>query len=369
MLLPSAFLGVTQRSITDEFESWHMGPTNVSPFICSVNVLSTFLWMLNGWINGLDLFECAQLVVVKSGVSGDSRRRRIIKPQAWTAGVLFLLSLYQAKQAFELQHIFWEKVWIVLFITSYLLNVRIDILASYAPAPGPTNNDDEEEEEPFQRVFNVLDVFSIFAYVIQIKAWVDIYGKLVKVALTTYTEETVNLFIIGSFSIAVALSSLSPVEGRFKVLHGLWSLRNWNANHTTYVVVSAFVVFLMVGVPIRLDSSAALIGMQPQHTSLFWPMIYTPLGTLSVVVFVVYVTSILHTAVCKIMNVPIPAEFVDNVRDDQDLGLLRKRLNVVVKSHRKWRETLSISFAVLNFLFGVAHYHFVYNSVHAVGEM
>ncbi|EHK97371.1 hypothetical protein M7I_6881 [Glarea lozoyensis 74030] len=249
MLLPSAFLGVIQRSITDEFESWLMAPANDSPFICAVNIHSTFLWMLNGWINNLDLFECAQLVVLKSGVSGNGRRRRIIKPQAWASGVLFLLSLYQAKQIFDLQHIFWEKVWIVLFNTSYLLNVIIDILASYAPTPGPTNNGDytdEGEEEPFQRVFNVLDVLSIFAYVIQIKAWVDIYGKLVKVALTIYTEETVNLFIIGTFSIAVALSSLSPAEGKYKVLHGLWSLRNWNANHTTYVVVSGFIVFLMI---------------------------------------------------------------------------------------------------------------------------
>jgi hypothetical protein len=108
--------------------------------------------------------------------------------------------------------------------------------------------------------------------------------------------------------------------------------------------------------------------MQPEHETMLRPMISTPLGTLSVVFLVVCVASILHTLVCKVLKVPIPAEFADSSVDAEEVMLLDYRLNVVVNSSRKWRETLSFAFAILNFVFGALHYGFVYPSMHGAGK-
>jgi hypothetical protein len=361
MLIPFALLGVSQRSISDEFASWTMSPVSVSPFICLAGYLSTLLWITYGRYTRLPWPQCFRLAVRKSGVSGDERRREIRKPQTYLAGFLFIACLWQAAQAFAIQHIFWEKVWIAQFIASYLLHLCVDILATYADDDDHFN---EADDEGIQTMFNIVDALSIIAYMIQMKAWVDIYGKLVNVALTNYSEDRVNNAIMASIGLAVILSLSSPRKGPMKILHGLWALRNWNTNDATPIVVCVFAMFLMFGFPVGVHSSASLIATLPEHVSLLWPMISTPLGTLSVVVFVVYVTSFLHTLVCKVWGIPIPAEFAENVEDGEEAVLLSRRWNVVVKSNRKWRETLSLAFAILNFAFGAVHYLIVYPGMH-----
>ena len=386
-LATSALLGVTQRSISDEFASWTMAPTRVSPFICLADMLSTLLWILHGWHTRLSWAQCARLAVTKSAVSGDKSRREINRIQMCLSAVLFIPSLIQVVQTLAAGHIFWEKVWIVLFNSSYLFFVGVDILATYADDPAaeegkndvsaPLNGDDhaeqaghakEVEDERTLQIFYIADILSSMAYIIQIKAWVDIYGKVVQTALATYSEDKVNTAIIISISIAAILSLAAPNTGSFKILHGLWSFRNWESTHITPIVICAFIIFLMLGLPHWSHGPAVpvLIAMQPEHESMLRPMISTPLGTLSVVVLVVCVASVLHTLVCKMLKVPIPAEFADNTEDAEEVVLLGYRLNVVVKSSRKWRETLSFAFAILNFVFGALHYRFVYPSIHGV---
>jgi hypothetical protein len=54
----------------------------------------------------------------------------------------------------------------------------------------------------------------------------------------------------------------------------------------------------------------------------------------------------------------MPGEFEEQVED-----ALARRLNPVARSIRKWREILSISFALCNFLFGFLCYNIVYASL------
>ncbi|TVY80411.1 hypothetical protein LSUE1_G004611 [Lachnellula suecica] len=354
-LMSSAILAVPQRSVSDEFASWTLAPTRASPFICAADIISTFLWYFHGWL-ALEYGwkRCAQHAITKAAVSGGDHRRTFNKGQVIPCGIYFFLVLMLVYRTMVREDIFWEKVWVVAFLAAYILHLGTDLLARGAPAPGPDEHFNDKQAERIQCFFNVVDSIYYMAYIGQIKAWVDIFGQLTHIASTVhmYSETTINTVIVVMIILACTASRCTPT--RYKVLHGLWSLRNWNRRHAVIVAVCAFSLVLVLGLPVRPNSAAVLVSTQ--HSA-FWSMVSVPLGTLAVVVFMVYIVSTMHSLARRICKLGVAHKF-DKLPEDREV--LDSRWNVVVLSPRQWREILSISFALCNVLFGFLYYIFVH---------
>lgn len=358
-LLSSAMLAVPQRSASDEFASFIVSPSRISPFICGADILSTLLWLFHGWWSlGLGWQERAQLAIRQSAISGSAARQQYSKEQNIVLAVFCLVTLFPAIWLMGQEDIFWAKVWVLLFLTAYIVHACTDLLASYAPAPAtsPDHLDpDANEADRLKVLLNIVDFVNCGAYACQMKAWVDIFGNLTEAALTKYSEKSVTVVVGLVIILAYLVSKFTPDKGRYRVLHGLWSLRRWGSSHNNTVVACAFVIFLILGLPFRPNSSTTLVSHQQ---SSLWPMIVSPLGTLSVVVLVVYTVSIMHTLVRKACGGEVTNRFEVPVQEEQ--SQLASRLSVIVVSPREWREILSISFALCNILFGILYYTYVH---------
>jgi hypothetical protein len=226
--------------------------------------------------------------------------------------------------------------------------------------PGRLRNRNQNENERVQQTLYVLDIGSSTAYLCQAKAFIDIFGSFSKVAAITYGEKSVNLIIIVMITMAGAISYFTPQTGPNQVLHGLWRVRQWEPEHKHTITFTALVIFLMLGLPRELvpfGGSTDLIATL--DSSLLAPLMLSTLGTLSIVVFTVSIVSVSYTTAHKLAEfagIELPAYGFDTPAE----ALLATRLNPVVNSPRKWREILSLSYSLANFLFGFAYYLYVH---------
>ncbi len=111
VLLSFALITVSQRSASDEYSTYTMAPTRVSPFICVVDVLASVLWISYGLYHSLGIRASAKLTVQKSTVSGVEGRRTLLGGQIIVHIILFVAGpVMQVYRLFPLNGRFWVSL-------------------------------------------------------------------------------------------------------------------------------------------------------------------------------------------------------------------------------------------------------------------
>lgn len=368
LLLSFALITVPQRSASDEYSTYTMAPTRVSPFICVADVLTTMLWIFYGLHHSLGIRGSAKLAVRKSAVSGAESRRTLLGGQTIIHIVLFIAGpALQVYRLFPIKGRSWVLTWSLIFFVAYVFHIVVDFLGS-----GTTTDDRLEgpdfrsENQKVQNIFKIVDTMNIAAYSWQITQWIGIFTDLTQKMSSASSEAAVNTILVCLITCAVLISCYGRTIRGERIIHGLWSFKNWTRRHWYKIGLIAFANFLILGplLPTSIgEKSSLLTPSTSAPLQNIWPLIAPTLGTLAIVVIEVFVVAGLHTTFSVLDHYLWP--IVAPLTPEDPWGcedVLKERWNPLVASPPKWREVLSITFACCNITFGLLYYRFLSNS-------
>lgn len=365
LLLSFALITVPQRSASDEYSTYTMAPTRVSPFICIADVLTTVLWISYGLHHSLGIRASAKLAVQKSAVSGAENRRTFLGGQTIIHIILFIAGpALQVYRLFPLNDRSWVLAWSLTFFVAYVFHIAVDFLGSETVTDerleGPAFRN---ENQKVQNIFKVVDAMNIAAYSWQITQWIGIFMDLTQTMSSASSEAAVNTVLICLITCAVLVSCYGRTIRGERIIHGLWSFKNWNRRHWSNIGLIAFASFLVFGplLPTPIGKKSSL--MTPSTSAPLqniWPLIAPTLGTLAVVVIAVFVVASVHTTFSALDRYLWPVVAPLTQEDPwQCEDVFGERWNPLVASPPKWREVLSITFACCNITFGLLYYRFL----------
>lgn len=296
VLLSFALITVSQRSASDEYSTYTMAPTRVSPFICVVDVLASVLWISYGLYHSLGIRASAKLAVQKSTVSGVEGRRTLLGGQIIVHIILFVAGpVMQVYRLFPLNGRFWVLTWSSIFFVTYIFHMAVDFMGSGdIPDDRLERQDFKNKNQNVQDIFKIVDAMNMAAYSWQIIQWIGIFTDLTQTASSTYSEAVINTILICLITLAVIISCYGRKIGGEKIMHGLWSFKNWDRRHWYKIGLIAFANFLIFGplLPTPLGKKSSL--MTPSTSASLqniWPLIAPTIGTLAVVVIEVFVVA------------------------------------------------------------------------------
>lgn len=272
----------------------------------------------------------------------------------------------QVYRLFPLNGRFWVLTWSSIFFVAYIFHMAVDFMRSGdIPDDRLERQDFKNENQNVQDIFKIVDAMNMAAYSWQIIQWIGIFTDLTQTASSTYSEAVINTILICLITLAVIISCYGRKIGGEKIMHGLWSFKNWDRRHWYQIGLIAFANFLIFGplLPTPLGKKSSL--MTPSTSAPLqniWPLIAPTIGTLAVVVIEVFVVAGLHTMLNKLgqrlWRVDAPLKQEDPWQCEKEF---EKRWNPLVISPPKWREVLSITFASCNITFGLLYYRFLSN--------
>lgn len=364
VLLSFALITVPQRSASDEYSTYPMAPTRVSPFICVVDVLASVLWISYGLYHRLGIRASAKLAVQKSAVSGEDGRRTLLGGQTIIHIILFVAGpVVQVYRLFPLNGRSWVLTWSSIFFVAYTFHMAVDFMGcGDIPDDRLERQEFKNENQNVQDIFKIVDAMFMAAYSWQMIQWIGIFSDLTQTASSTYSEAVINTILVCLITLAVIISCYGDKIKGEKIMHGLWSFQNWYKRHWYSVGHITFAIFLIFGplLPTPLGKKSTL--MTPSTSAPLqnmWPLIAL-IGTLAVVVIEVFVVAGLHTMLNKLGQRLWPTEAPLNQEDPwQRDPRFENRWNPLVIYPPKWREVLSITFACCNITFGLLYYRFL----------